>query len=139
MWLLSSRCRNVNRVKKHRRLGEEDVIRIYLHHLSQRTLLMLLASNQASLPRNYSQSLPDYKFELARVEMALSENCLGLSLAKAYPVTPSECSPQERYPNRSQAAKRGFECQGSRQYHGGGSCQTCRADLRGLCRSQIGV
>jgi hypothetical protein len=44
---------NVNRVKKHRWLGEEDLNRSYKYHLSQSYLLRPLASNKVPLQYNY--------------------------------------------------------------------------------------
>ncbi len=64
--LLSSRCGDVCRVKKHGRLGEEDVIRIYKYRLSQRVLLAALAPIKAPLQCNYSESVTDYKLNMNR-------------------------------------------------------------------------
>lgn len=52
---------NVNRVKQHRWLGEEDLNRNYKYHLSQSLLLKPLASIKTSLQYNYRQTNGNYK------------------------------------------------------------------------------
>ena len=63
---MSSPRGDVNRVKKHRRLGEEDVIRIYKDRLSQRALLAALASIKGTLQCDYSELVRDYKLNVNR-------------------------------------------------------------------------
>ena len=52
---------NVNRVKKHRSLGEEELNRLDKHHLSQSALVTLLASDWTTLQCNYMPTLEDCK------------------------------------------------------------------------------
>ena len=52
---------NVNRVKQHRSLGEEELNRIDMHHLSQSALVTLLASDWTTLQCNYMPMLKDCK------------------------------------------------------------------------------
>ena len=52
---------NVNRVKKHRSLGEEELNRIDMHHLSQSALVTLHASDWTTLQIHYMPTLEDCK------------------------------------------------------------------------------
>ncbi len=51
----------MNRVKKHRSLGEEELNRIDMHRLSQSASVTLLASDWTTLQRNYMPTLEDCK------------------------------------------------------------------------------
>ena len=51
----------MNRVKKHRSLGEEELNRIDMHHLSQSALVALLASDWTTLQCHYMPTLEDCK------------------------------------------------------------------------------